>query len=331
MNAAKPEWLPRVMEALPIAVVALDSTGHVIAANERAVELFSLDGDAILPGLPQEIQDAIARVLSGGDDPLQGETLLAGMPASYSVSPVDSEQGFPAVMLSIQPLELADTTKDLLLTAAHQLKTPLTAIKGGTQLLQRRVVRDQTQISGRDAELLGLVVGQVDRLTEMVESLLEASRLNSGRIQLSMSACRLDEVLQEAVALFEKKYTSPAIRLDLSSQTARVQCDQPRILQVVHALLLNAAAYSETTQPVIVTLIFRGETPCVAVSDTGPGVPEPDRPYIFECFYQGRNAKGGLGLGLYIASELVKLHGGRLWLESSPDQSSTFLFTLSLA
>lgn len=330
MNATKPDWLLRVLEAVPIAAVAFNATGQITVINARAALLLATRRESPSPEIPQEIYRSVQRVLAGQKEHEQGEAPVGDVWVSYSVSPLDDEISGTAALVSLDSSRSQTATNDLLLMAAHQLKTPLTAIKGGAQLLQRRALRNQAESSQRDAQLLGMVAAQVDKLVEMVNSLLEASRLNSGRIHLSLGAWPLDEVLREVVAQYQGRNLPTPVTLDLPDEIPRAWCDRVRAVQVVQTLLVNAAAYSKPDGAIVVQLTRQGELAVISVRDSGSGVPEPDQTRIFDRFYQGRNAREGLGLGLYVASELVKLHGGKLWLEETTEQGSTFRFTLPL-
>ncbi len=328
MDATKPDWLLRVLEAVPIAAAAFDTTGRITAINRRAALLLGTRSDNSRPDIPQQIYRSVEMVLGGHKESEQGETQVGDAWLSYSVSSLSDEMGGTLAIVSLATSQPETTTNDLLLMAAHQFKTPLTAIKGGAQLLQRRALRSPSETSQRDAALLGMVAAQVDKLGEMVNSLLEASRLSSKRIHVSLEDCPLDEILQAAVEQYERRNLPPQVVLELPNEVPRARCDRERIAQVVQLLLLNAAEYSEPDSSITVQLVRQGEVAIVSVTDRGSGIPEPDQPRIFDRFYQGRNARGGLGLGLYVASELVKLHGGKLWLEETTSQGSTFRFTL---
>jgi signal transduction histidine kinase len=338
MNAAEPAWLPPVLEAVPVAMIAFDSSGHVIGINEIAEELFIARGpeiagkDASQPGgnLPARLRESVQKLLSGASEVERGEVQVEGKRLGYTVGWARGPEGERAALLSAQLLPSVDAAgADFLSMASHELKTPLTAIKGGAQLLQRRVARGgESKLAERDERLLGLVTEQVDKLADMVEGLLEASRLYSGRVQISKSSQQLDEVLADAVAIFQHRGPPNPVRLEVAAGQMRVECDRRRVQQALVALLENAAAFSPPEAPITLTLLPGEDEVCVSVADQGPGIPTEEQPHVFERFYKGSNTKGGLGLGLYVAAELIRLHGGHVGLESEPGQGSTFYFTL---
>lgn len=336
MTVTKPAWLPPVLESMPVAIVAFDASGRVVGVSPLVEEIFALGaqgaGLSHLDGmLPPPVAESVRKVLSGDSEVEQGELRFHDKRFAYTAAWARGHRDAPAVLLSVQPLPTVDAGADFLSIASHELKTPLTAIKGGTQLLQRRVVRSEGVLSERDLKLLDLVADQVDRLAEMVDALLETSRLSAGRVELVADAQSLEELIGEAVEAFKRRGVPNPVSLELAPLVPAVRGDRRRVLQVLDVLLRNAAVYSAPEQPIRVTLRREGASPSVAVEDSGEGVSPEDRPHVFERFYRGANARDGLGLGLYIAAELVRLHGGRIWLESEPGQGSTFAFTLPAA
>lgn len=337
MNATKPAWLPLVLETVPVAMIAFDGTGRVAGVNALAERLFAtseadlrgMDMERAAAVLPAALGASVDRVLSGTSDMVHGEVRVGDERVGYTVGWAAGVE--PMVLVNVQILTRADDSADFLSLASHELKTPLTAIKGGTQLLQRRIARGgERAVSERDVEMLAVVAEQVDRLTRIVDSLLEASRLVSGRIQLVTGRHSLPEVLRDAVETQRRAAENP-IALDLDAEPVVATFDRQRLLQVLHELLRNAAGHSRPDQPITVALRVEGGATCVSVSDEGPGVPPADRSHVFERFYRGANSEAGLGLGLYIASELVRLHRGRLWLDPAPGPGATFWLALPAA
>jgi signal transduction histidine kinase len=189
MNATKPAWLPLVLETVPVAMVAFDGTGRMAGMNTLAGRLFEtgradprgtgMEGPAA--PLPAGLRESVERVLSGASDTERGELQVNDERVGYTTGWA-AGGAEPVVLVTAQALAHADGSTDFLSLASHELKTPLTAIKGGTQLLQRRIARSEERaVSERDMELLAVVAEQVDRLAGMVDGLLEASRLASGR------------------------------------------------------------------------------------------------------------------------------------------------------
>lgn len=264
-------------------------------------------------------------MLSGDTTRAQGELAVDGQRVGYTVRPAGGQPfGERIVLVSAQRVESGG---DFLAIAAHELKTPLTAIKGGTQLLQRRVTRGEAPMGDRDIELLQLVAGQVDTLTGMVDNLLEASRLVRGGLDIRLEMQNLSDLLQNIVQEFA---VPPGATLAASDGPVHARYDPHRVTQIMRALLQNAAD-AKPAEPVGVSVRAIGSTAQITVADTGRGIVPEDEPHVFKRFYRGVDAGTHLGLGLYIASELVRLHDGQMWLSTTPGKGTTVSFTLPCA
>ncbi len=326
MTTTTPPWLAHVLEVTTGALIALDSHGRIVGYNTSAHQLFApADGTTAGIALPNALHEGVRRVLSGDTTRAQGELAVAGQRVGYTVRPAGSQPfGERIVFVNAQRVESGG---DFLAIAAHELKTPLTAIKGGTQLLQRRVTRGESPMSDRDIELLQLVAGQVDKLTGMVDNLLEASRLVRGGLEIKLEMQNLSDVIQNIVQEFA---VPPGATLAASDRVVHARYDPHRVTQIMRALLQNAAD-AKPTEPVGVSVRATGSTAQVTVADTGRGIVPEDEPHVFKRFYRGVGAGTHLGLGLYIASELVRLQDGQMWLSTTPAKGTTVSFTLPCA
>ena len=223
--------------------------------------------------------------------------------------------------------ELERQKETFLGMVSHELKTPLTAIKGFVQLLQRRVSKtgdEQTTIE------LGKVDRHLDTISHLVDSLLDASALESGMLSIRPAPFMVDDLVRTVIETFE----SPPGRLHFEG-TVRAEAygDRERTGQVIRNLLINALKYSASAEPVRVRISTNEEAITVSVQDHGKGIPQDQQARIFERFARLDQSKriSGAGLGLYIASQIVTRQGGRIWVESTPGQGSTFFFTLPFA
>ncbi|MDQ3327992.1 MAG: HAMP domain-containing histidine kinase, partial [Chloroflexota bacterium] len=312
-----------MLDATPGALIAIDSYGQIAGYNTEAQELFA-PADASPEGisLPPSLHHAVGRALRDHTANQQGEVAVAGQRIGYTVRLAGDHASEERIaFVSAQRVE---SSEDFLALAAHELKTPLTAIKGGTQLLARRSSRSESPLSERDLELLHMVTGQVDQLAGMVDNLLEASRLVQDGVEIAPQTHDLTALLAHIVQQFP---APPGATLAAPDAAIHVPCDSQRVTQIMRALLQNAAE-AKATEPVGVTLRATGSEARVAVSDTGRGISPEDEPHVFKRFYRGAGAGAHLGLGLYIASELVRLHNGRLWLSTTPGKGTTVSFTL---
>jgi len=212
---------------------------------------------------------------------------------------------------------------------SHELSTPLTCIKTSVDLLQEAGAR---AMSGAQEELLRTITHHTDKLEMLVAELLDITRLETGQLVLSLQPTDLRVIVRRAVEallpLFDEK--EQTIGLDLPSEINSVAVDRRRIEQVLTNLLSNANKFTPRGGHIEVALAERDGLFEIDVNDDGPGILPSERERIFGKFYVGSNAqgRGGVGLGLYIARQLVELHGGHIRVESTMEEGSTFRFTL---
>ncbi len=223
--------------------------------------------------------------------------------------------------------ELERQKETFLGMVSHELKTPLTAVKGFIQLLQRRVRKAGDE---QTADELGKVDMYLDTLAHLIDSLLDASALESGMLSIHPAPFVVDDLVRAII----EDLGYPASRLHLEETVqAQAYADQERTGQVVRNLLANALKYSAPTCPVRVKLSASEDVIMLSVQDHGKGIPQDQQARIFERFARLDQSKQvpGTGLGLYIATQIVTQQGGRIWVESTPGKGSTFFFTLPLA
>jgi PAS domain S-box-containing protein len=214
--------------------------------------------------------------------------------------------------------------------ASHELKTPITGIKGYAQLLERRF---RTAGDVQAAEMLRKMDRQIDRLTGLVEDLLDGTRAESGNLSIRPTSFDLNGLIDEIIEEIQQAPPQHTIVRDLAASVTLV-ADRDRIGQVLTNLLTNAIKYSPQADRVIVRTARDGENIVISVQDFGIGIPAGMQPYVFERFFrvegEDRASYSGLGLGLYIAAEFVKRHGGTIWVESEEGKGATVSFSLPL-
>ena len=216
---------------------------------------------------------------------------------------------------------------------SHELRTPITTIS----LLAETAARDAEAAPARLRDKISKIEIETGHLTQMVNELLDLSRIESGTVQLlldDVDMVRLAQMTSERLRLFAERQ-GLRLRLDLPNQVLRVRGDEDRLGQVLINLLHNAVKFSPNGGDIVVG-VQEGEGEVVTwVRDPGIGVPAADRARIFERFYKVDRARvrgrGGTGLGLSIARHVVESHGGRIWVESTEGEGSTFSFTVPMA
>lgn len=212
--------------------------------------------------------------------------------------------------------------------ASHELRTPVTSIKAYTEVLQ-----DMFEESGnaKHAGLMKKMDSQVDRLTQLIRSLLDVTKLTEGKLELSKERFDLNELVADTRDELQRTTKHP---LAFAPQPVdKVRGDAGRIRQVLTNLISNAIKYSPEEEPVLISTRTEGVEAIVCVQDFGIGMSEEVSKQVFDRFYRsnepGINTYPGLGLGLYISAEFVRRHGGRIWVEASePGRGSVFCFSL---
>lgn len=219
--------------------------------------------------------------------------------------------------------------KNFVDVAAHELRHPVTVMKGYALTLRDYGERLD---EGTRREYLEVISKGADRLDSLIRELLDASRIERGRFAVNREEQRLEPLLERAVREVREKGIAHPLRLAVKGELAPREVDADKLVQVLVILLDNAVAHSPAHFPVEVEAEERDGEAFVSVLDRGVGIPEAQRELVFERFYQVEDAahetSRGMGLGLYIAREIVEAHGGRIWHEPRLGGGSIFRFTL---
>ncbi len=223
--------------------------------------------------------------------------------------------------------------------ASHELKIPMTSIKGYAKLL---TLGAGGEMNERQKEFLEIISSNVDRMDRLVADLLDVSRIEAGRLRLEMGQIDLheviDTVLQSVRAQIEAKDLT--LQLDVPSNLPSAWGDKGRLIQVLTNLVSNAYKYTPNGGQIFITIVDgqvnagRAGFLTISVRDTGVGISPEDQQKLFTKFFRAEDPRvrdvPGTGLGLSITKSLIEMHGGRLWFESKPELGSTFTFTLPI-
>jgi Na+/proline symporter/nitrogen-specific signal transduction histidine kinase len=230
--------------------------------------------------------------------------------------------------------ELDHMKDDFISTVTHELRTPLTSIRAFSEILL-----DHPELAAaKRSEYLGIVIKESERLTRLINDVLDLAKIESGSAEWHTAPLDLKQVIEDAVNATRQMLLEQRIELelDLPPRASEVLADPDRLMQVMLNLLSNAAKFCDRTSGrIAVSLEATGGELRVAVRDNGPGVRLQDRDLIFEKFRQGGDTltgkPQGTGLGLPISREIIRHFGGTLWLENTPGKGALFVFTLPLA
>lgn len=214
---------------------------------------------------------------------------------------------------------------------SHDLRNPLTAIKSGAQLINEMLTDPRPDLHAI-REIMGLIQGASDRMLDLVDDLLDLSKMEAGHMQLELNAVTPASLVRMAREMFERQALDKDIRFQvkLAPNVEDLCCDANRVFQVLSNLLGNA--FKHTPRGGFISLDARAierEWVEFCISDSGAGIDPMYLPHLFDRYWQPReSAKKGAGLGLFIAKQIVKAHGGEIWVESEPGQGSRFTFTI---
>lgn len=255
-------------------------------------------------------------------------------PAETSLFPIRSAGEITGAVVTFSDItarkELEERKDEFISIASHELKTPVTALKMYIQFLEKKISR--TKGLEDTAHSLEKMEQQVERLTDLVNDLLNLSRIQAGKLAFRYDYFDLFAVVKEHVENVQASQDTHTVLLE-GGIREKVWGDSDRIGQVVINLLTNAVKYSPKAKKVIVTIRKRKHDVVVNVRDFGIGISKKDRDLIFERFYQAGGKEKpsvGLGIGLYLSKEIIARHNGKIWVESEKGKGSTFSFSLPL-
>lgn len=253
-----------------------------------------------------------------------------------TLAPIKSSNkitGMVALLENISEAKrLEEMKSDFLSTVSHELRTPLTTVKGYVSLL----LNPKSQISEeKKTEFLQAIEKQADNLAQMINELLDVSRLEAGQFELKKQLVQLKTMIEKVIVNLHPRVRNRTIEVKLPPELPPVFVDPDRTEQVFTNLIDNALKYSPADKPVIIEGWKENEKVVVMVQDFGPGIAPAEIPHIFEKFHRvdrrlSREIEG-TGLGLYIAKNLIEAHGGEIWVESQLNQGSKFFVALPIS
>lgn len=234
--------------------------------------------------------------------------------------------------IDVTERKLLERQKDEFISiASHELKTPITTLKSFTQILKMHLNQKPSEKTGH---YLSKMENEINRLTILVNDLLDVSKLKLGKLNLIKEKVNLGELAEEIIEDLQTITNTHKITLN-SEKDLYIYIDKHRISQVFINLISNAVKYSPKADKVLVNLKKTKDGVLVEVQDFGIGIFKKDQQRIFESFYQANNrirgSFAGLGLGLYICKEIINRHNGVIWVESLKKEGSTFKFLLPLS
>ena len=328
-----------LLEADPNSILALDEESRVTWATRQAGELFGCSVDRLI-GMP--LADLVAlhkdeAPTTGGDRPVfRSETTGRRIDGTHfpaeiarSTFELDGRPFQVAVLSDVTWRHEADQIRDRFLgVLSHELRTPVTSIYGGTQLLLGRGARLDPETRN---ELLVSVAAEAERLQRMIENLVAMARIERGGDFGGTRPVLVDRIIKQLVERERGLWPEVTIKLVADGPVQMVAADEEYLAQIMRNLLSNAAKYSGAGSTIEVSLEDGDGEVMIRVRDDGPGIAEEDADRLFGLYY--RSAKQattapGAGIGLFVCRELVATMGGRIWAKALPDRGAEFGFTL---
>ncbi|HEY0054721.1 MAG TPA: PAS domain-containing sensor histidine kinase [Pedobacter sp.] len=367
-NEEQFEKINNFLKNAPDAVIVINEKQLVVEWNLKAETIFGYSkeealhqplSDLIIPLPYREMhKQGMQHFLKTGEGPVLNRTIEVSainknqqeFPISLNISNVklDDNWFFIAFMDDItdrrkeqaelleQKKELDDVkledqrTKEFLNIASHELKTPLTSIKAFTQLALRGLGKQPLEQTG---DYLIKIDEASNKLKKLVMDLLDISKINEGKLQINKTSVKYGSFVREIIRNLQIIFPSHNIELECNDND-QVALDPLRVEQVITNLISNAVKYSPDSDIIEVSTKVNHHTLITSVRDFGIGIDGVNEPKVFDKFYQieeiSKTDNSGLGLGLFICSEIVKLHGGSIWLESTKGNGTTFYFTLPI-
>jgi PAS domain S-box-containing protein len=342
-----------ILSAIADGVAVSDEDGQIAVVNDAArrimrlgtVQLDDQPLSTLFAALSEAEQDAVSEALAEvRAHPRRQEQLI---PLSVTVHrgdqivqaafmPMfDERRIFAGIVIVFRDVtrerEVAQAKNEFVSVVAHELRTPMTSIKGYTDLILQGALGE---VNNRQRHFLEIVKTNVDRLSELVGDLLDTARIDAGRVRLEIEPVQVASIVGEVCDSLAETIRERGLELTVEADPGipTVQADRNRLIQILMNLLSNAYRYTPSGGSIAVSVRPTDDAVLVEVADTGIGIAPEDQEKIFERFYRVDhelvNRQAGTGLGLPIARSLVELHGGRLWLESELGAGSTFSFTL---
>jgi PAS domain S-box-containing protein len=317
-------------------VVAVDRDGDVVLWNAAAEEITGVPASEAIGRTPLQVLQRDLESESGGTNrlisiPRGGTEVWLSLSEAVMRDPAGAVAGRIFAFRDISAEHGVEQMKsDFVSTVSVELRTPLTSIYGFAQTL----LRGDIEFSDEERQtFLEFIARESERLTEIVDALLNVARLDTGDLAVELSPTEISSIVNEVIAGAElMSMNGQRFVADVPADELAAQADPEKLRQVLDQLVSNAVKYSPPGGVVTLAARRHGETVEVSVSDEGAGIPPGERDRIFSKFYKAGDGQArGTGLGLFIAQGLVREMGGRMWVDSEEGRGSRFAFELPIS
>ena len=324
--------LEAVFNASSDGIVALSTDTRVRFLNTAAADLLGTSlADAsgrplIESARDYELDSIVRRAAAGSPESVVVTFGPRRQPLLVAARPI-AGGGEWAVLLMLSDLtevnRVDQMRRDFLSNVSHELRTPLASIRALAETLEAGAVEPGAETS----EFTHRILLQVQRLTALVNELLDLSRIESGAVELHPEEMTVGELVAESTALLRQRAESQGVSITFAGDgSLKLEADRAALLRVLNNLLDNALKFSPPRSTVTIDCADEGDLVAISVMDEGPGIAAAELPRVFERFYKGEHSRagGGVGLGLAIVKHTVRLHGGTAGAVSEPGAGATF-------
>jgi two-component system, OmpR family, phosphate regulon sensor histidine kinase PhoR len=331
--------LSTVLTSITDGVIMTDSQGIILLTNPAAESIFNFKTE-LASGKPlievilnYEIDRVLKKCLTTGQKQSSEVDTTSGKYLRVIAVPIIQENMTGSLLLLQDLTELRSVQtmrREFIGNVSHELRTPLAGIKAIVETLQDGAIEDKEV--ARD--FLSKVDVEVDSLTQLVNELIELSRIETGNVKLNPVSLDLNQLINEVIQRLSPQAERKLIRIkfDQEKTIPTVQADRERIQEVITNIIHNAIKFTPQNGEIQVLTSVSANSAAVAIKDTGIGISKEDLPHIFERFFKADKSRSGSGsgLGLAIAKHIVKAHGGEIRVQSQEGKGSTFSFSLPL-
>ncbi len=337
-----------VIRSIAEGLVIVDAQGKVIMMNPAAEKLLGVSkkekmGKSILENLKEE--QMISLINESQDKNTKEMELISQkddtrrtLRASSAI--IENENGQSIGMVSVlsditKQKELDQLKSNFVSNITHELRTPLVAIDKSIALI---LAKSAGEVSSTQEEFLSIAQRNIKRLSNMINDLLDLSKLEAGKMKINIQPSSIVYVIGESVGSLDNwsKTKSISIEKKIENELPAINIDPDKIIQVLNNLIGNAIKFTPINGKITIeaSLLCESKEVIVSIQDNGVGISKEDLPNIFNKFYQAGERVAsdinGTGIGLSIVKEIIQLHGGKIWVESEKGEGARFIFTLPI-
>ncbi|MBC7416937.1 MAG: PAS domain-containing protein [Pedobacter sp.] len=343
------EYFNSIVQTVRESLIVLDKEINVLSANEHFLKTFKVsrletegkylydlgNGQWNIPSLRILLEDilptnnGVENFMVEHDFPYIGTKSML-----INAHRIELEGNYKdRILLAIEDiterLDIERRKDDFLSIASHELRTPLTTVKGYMQIIQRMAPENSSE---KFKNIVAKTDGYLDRLNNLVNELLDVSKIQTGNLELYKSLLDFDKIIGETIE--DVRIAHPDCDIILQGSTKVVlNVDESHIIQVINNLISNGIKYAPGSKEILIQLSKVNNFVKVSIIDYGIGIGLDDQEKIFNRFFRAGEIKKkfpGMGVGLYVCAEIIKNHGGSLWVDSEKGKGSSFSFTLPI-